>query len=236
LLFGFEKEDLREQLDRIESKLDLGFEGLESQIANCVMAIMGALASESKEGPRLFTIEPLDGNWRRLTTKPYRLRLWCEAEGCQHPVLEEGKGLYEFEATRDWVKRIAPWANRAARLLRIAAAVAGPAANLFFGRHTVEESKMKDYLDIMKEGTKELLKGELEIHEPMRQREGLLTEPERSGVLALHRFLREHDPNHERLGLKRIPTYTGDYLWLCEKHHVQAQPKIPEKIEFGSAR
>jgi hypothetical protein len=31
--------------------------------------------------------------------------------------------------------------------------------------------------------------------------------------------------------LKRIPTYTGDYLWLCEKHYELSQPKIPNKIE-----
>jgi Leucine-rich repeat (LRR) protein len=31
--------------------------------------------------------------------------------------------------------------------------------------------------------------------------------------------------------LKRIPTYTGDYLWLCEKHYELSQSKIPDKIE-----
>jgi hypothetical protein len=31
--------------------------------------------------------------------------------------------------------------------------------------------------------------------------------------------------------LKRIPTYTGDYLWLCEKHYEPSQPKIPDRIE-----
>jgi hypothetical protein len=31
--------------------------------------------------------------------------------------------------------------------------------------------------------------------------------------------------------LKRIPTYTGDYLWLCEKHYEQSQSKIPDRIE-----
>jgi hypothetical protein len=35
----------------------------------------------------------------------------------------------------------------------------------------------------------------------------------------------------EKLGLKRIPTYTGYYLWLCQKHYELSQPKIPDKIE-----
>jgi len=50
-------------------------------------------------------------------------------------------------------------------------------------------------------------------------------------VLALHALLREKDPNQERLGLRRVPTYTGDYLWLCQTHYEQSQPKIPDKIE-----
>ncbi len=39
------------------------------------------------------------------------------------------------------------------------------------------------------------------------------------------------DPNHERLGLTRIPTYTGDYLWLCQEHYQASLSKIPDKIE-----
>ena len=34
-----------------------------------------------------------------------------------------------------------------------------------------------------------------------------------------------------RLGLTRVPTYTGDYRWLCRTHYEQSQPKIPDKIE-----
>ena len=88
---------------------------------------------------------------------------------------------------------------------------------------------MKDHLDLMK-GIAGVV-SDLKHADPIRGRRGLLTEPERSGVLALHSFLRDKDPNHERLGLKRIPTYTGDFLWLCETHYDQAQSKIPDKIE-----
>jgi internalin A len=82
----------------------------------------------------------------------------------------------------------------------------------------------------MKAATRKLLEGDLEIHDPGRLGDGLLSEPERSGVLALHSLLRENDPNHERLGLIRVPTYTGDYLWLCPRHYEIFQPPIPDKI------
>jgi hypothetical protein len=234
LLFGFEEEDSREQLVRIETKLDRGFDevrrelkGLESRLANYVMTILQAIASESKDGPRLFNIMPTKGNWH---AEWFRLHLWCEAEGCSHPVLEEGKGAYELKDTKEWIKKIAPYANFVAGLLKTLLPMVTPAVNSFWGAKTIESLGLKDELDLMKEGTGKLLKDiKISVHSRLRQH--LLSEAERSGVLALHAFLREVDPHHEKLGLKRIPTYTGDFLWLCEKHYDLSQPKIPDKIE-----
>ena len=228
LLFSFEEVDFRQQLVRMETKLDLGFaemqksvEGLESRIANSVMAIMQAMANEAKNGPRLFNIEPVDGNWKRWVAKRYRLHLWCEAEGCQHPILEEGKGVYEFKATREWVRRVTPYANFIAGMLKTVLPVAAPAANVFFGEGTIDQLGLQNHLDLMKEATGKLPGGALERDDPSRLHQGILTEAERSGVLALHTLLRDLDPHHERLGLKRVPTYTGDFLWLCETHFEQ---------------
>ena len=237
LLYGFEEEDSREQLVRIETKLDLGFagmqreiEGLESRLANYVMTIMQAIASESKEGPRLFTIEPVDGNWQKLFTERYRLHLWCEAEGCQHPILEEGKGVYEFKTSQEWIKQFAPYANFIAGVLRTLLPMAASAVDVCFGQNAINLNSIKDHLDLMKEATGKLLQGKLKTYGSPGLRQGVLSADERSGILALHDLLRDLDPHHERLGLKRVPTYTGDYLWLCEKHYEESQPKIPEKI------
>ncbi|MBI3913387.1 MAG: hypothetical protein HY327_04270 [Chloroflexi bacterium] len=49
-------------------------------------------------------------------------------------------------------------------------------------------------------------------------------------TIVLHALLRELDPHHEKLGLHRVPTYTGDFLWLCDKHFEASQPKIPDRI------
>ena len=107
---------------------------------------------------------------------------------------------------------------------------ARPFVRWWWNGDCVEEGEILRELDVMKEATGQLLKGELEVSGASRVHEGLLTESERSGVLALHGLLREKDPNHEHLGLKRLPTYTGDYLWLCDTHYQLMQPKIPEKI------
>ena len=238
MLYGFVVEDSREQLARIETEIKRGFtevkeefKGLDSRIANYVMTILQAIASESKEGPRLFTIEPVDGNWHRLFDKRYKLHLWCENEGCPHPVTEKDKGVYEFDATRNWLIRVAPYANLVAGILKTMLPMVAPAINVYFGPKTVDILGIKDRLDLMKEATGKLLEEELKISDRSRIRQGVISERERSGVLALHALLHKLDPNHENLGLKRVPTYTGDFLWLCDKHYKQMQPKIPDKIE-----
>jgi hypothetical protein len=58
LLYGFEERDSIEQMGQIPSMLKEGFRGLESLLASSVLSIMQAIASESKDGPRLFTIAP----------------------------------------------------------------------------------------------------------------------------------------------------------------------------------
>ena len=108
--------------------------------------------------------------------------------------------------------------------------IAAPAADVIFGAGTIDKVGIKAHLDLIKEATGKLLKGDLEIHSRGPRGDGLLSEPERSGILALHSILRQKDPNHERLGLIRVPTYTGDYLWLCPRHYEIFQPPIPDKI------
>lgn len=242
LLFGFEEEDSRMQLSRIESKLDLGFadvkqdiSGLESRLANYVMVIMRAMANEAREGPRLFTIEPVSG-WKlslnQLFTTRYRVTLWCEADGCHHPLSggEADVGVYYFDPPKGWLRTIAPYANFITSLLKTLLPVVAPAVNVFFGAKAMDESGWKDRLDLAKEGTDKLLKN-FPAMEESAIRSNVLTEVERSGVLALHAFLRDRDPHHSHLGLRRYPTFTGDYLWLCPKHYESIQPRIPEKIE-----
>lgn len=236
LLFGFQDEEPREQLARIEDKLVLGFDvmlnefaGLESRLANYVMAIMRAMANEAKEGPRLFDIRPAGGSWLRPFKERYRLRLWCEAENCQHPVLEEGKGSYEFEATREWVTRVAPYASFVAGVLKTLVPMIAPAVDIRFGKDTIKNLGVEEHLNLMKEITGVVAEG-VKVADAGQVRREMLSEGERSGLLALHSLLRTLDPHQARLGLQRISTYTGDFLWLCRTHYELSQPRIPETI------
>jgi len=87
----------------------------------------------------------------------------------------------------------------------------------------------KDYLDLGK-AIIDKLPAEIKASDRGMGSGHMLSEPERSGILALHRFLNEVDPTQAKLGLHRVATYTGDYRWLCKHHYDAWQPNIPDVI------
>lgn len=228
LLSGLELPPVDVQLREINERLA----GLDSRIAHYFMSLMNAIADEAKNGPRLFTFTGADAKWslQQPFSRPMKLHLWCEAEGCQHPVGEEGKGVYEIKQTREWVTKIAPYAKFVLSVLKTVAPMANPAINSFFGPKTNEKWGIKDQLDLAKAITDKLPKEIMDSDRDALQRD-MLSRPERSGILAFHALLRELDPSQAKLGLHRIPTYTGDYRWLCKKHYDAWQPNIPDEIQ-----
>ena len=227
LLSGLEPNPVEVQLQEINEKLA----GMDSRIANYFMATLRAIADEGKSGPRLFTLRGADAGFspKQLFTRPLRLQLWCEAEGCQHPVIAEGKGKYPIDEPRKWVMKIAPYANFALSVLSTVVPMAGPAINTFFGPKTTEAWGIKEQLDLAKAIINELPPEIMETDRSALPRD-VLNEPERSGILALHNLLREVDPTQAKLGLYRATTYTGDYRWLCKHHYDAWQPNIPDVI------
>lgn len=230
MLFGFEDQDLSKQLQDIQRRLD----GLDSRIANYIMALMHAIADEGKQGPRLFTVEPVDKSRRldprKIFSTRLRLQLWCEAEGCQHPVFDEGRGVYDFSKPREWFRKAVPYANFVLGLLKTALPVAAPSVDVFFGKDTIKNWSYSAHLDLAK-AIVSVLTGEIEAPRRPDLRTDILSETERSGLLSLHALLRDLDPSQERLGLIRVATYTGDYRWLCRRHYEAWEPRIPDKIE-----
>ena len=236
-MHGFEREEASQQLDRIEEmvaclrpELRQGFAEIKSQQADLFMKMLRAMANEAKEGPRFFTLEPSEGNWRRPLSQKYRLHLWCEAEDCQHPVVENGKGRYEFTDSRQWVKTVAPYANRIARVLKAIVPLAGPALNEFFGPNTTTTLGLKDRLDLMKEGTDKTLR-EMHISDHSMGKEGDLRMQNAPASWHCMVCCGNWTPHHARVGLTRVATYTGEYRWLCRRHYEETLSKIPDRIE-----
>lgn len=227
LLFGFEDTRIEKQLQAIENRLV----GWESRIANYFMALMNAISDEAKNGPRLFTFRMRDTGFslKPLVSRPLELQLWCEAEGCQHPVIEPGKGVYPIDYPQEWVMKVAPYANFALKVLSTVAPIAAPAINTFFGPKTTETWGIADQLSLASAIVGKL-PAKIEASDRGMHPGQMLSEPERSGILALHRFINEVDPTQAKLGLHRVATYTGDYRWLCKHHYDAWQPNIPDVI------
>jgi internalin A len=228
LLHGFEDTRLEKQLQAIEDRLM----GWESRIANYFMALMNAIADEAKNGPRLFTFRPRQAGFslKPLVARPLELQLWCEAEGCQHPVIESGLGVYPADMPREWFAQVAPYANFALKVLATVAPIAGPAINAFFGRDMTKTLDIDRQLDLANAIIGKL-PAEIKASDRGLAAGQMLSEPERSGILALHQFLAKVDPTQSRMGLHRVPTYTGDYRWLCTHHYKAWQPNIPDVIQ-----
>jgi GTPase SAR1 family protein len=235
LLFGFEERDMSVQLREIQEQLAQAREqiaGLNSRIAHYFWAIMHAIADEAKHGPRLFTFRSRDAGLSpaQLFSRSISLQLWCEAEGCQHPVIAKDKGFYDIQQPREWVIKIAPYANFVLDVLKTVAPIATPAINVAFGSKTTEKWGIADQLSLAAAILGKLPDEIKTPDRPLLQR-GLVSEPERSGILALHRLLNELDPTQAKLGLHRVATYTGDYRWLCDYHYQAWQSKIPDVIQ-----
>ncbi|MDI6768214.1 MAG: COR domain-containing protein [Anaerolineales bacterium] len=226
LLMGFEDRPVDVQLREINQRLT----GLDSRIANYFMATMHAIADEAKHGPRLFTFRSRDAGLspKQFFARPLELQLWCEHEGRPHPVIESGKGVYKIDQPHKWVTQIAPYANFVLDVLKTFAPMAAPAISIFKDPKIIE--KWKDEIDLTKAIIGKLPDEIKTPDRPMLQR-GLVSEPERSGILALHRLLHEIDPTQDRIGLHRVATYTGDYRWLCDHHYAAWQPNIPDTIK-----
>ena len=228
LLFGFEDTKIEKQLQAIDDRLF----GWESRIANYFMALMHAIADEAKSGSRLFTFRSRYTGLspKQLFSRPLEIQLWCEAEGCQHPVVESGKGVYPIDMPREWLVQIAPYANFALKVLATVAPIAEPAINTFFGPKTTETWGIADQLSLASAIVGEL-PAKIEIPDRGMSPGKMLNEQECSGLLALHRFLDKVDPTQNRIGLHRVSTYTGDYRWLCTYHYDAWQPNIPDVIQ-----
>ena len=213
-------EDIKNQIEQLKQK----FASFQSQSQFQFEALMKAIATETKYGPGLFTIEAKNSRWfeKSLETIPLQLKIWCEAENEQHPVYElyPDKGTYDFERPKEWVQKVMPYAKFVGNVIKCLVPIIGSSIDMLMGEDVLKnELKIKPHLDFIKDVTNPLLSGELQS---TGYKGDLDSHPDshRKGLMLLHALLKEVDPNHQNLGLNRIPTQTrqGKYIWVCDQH------------------
>jgi Leucine-rich repeat (LRR) protein len=203
-------------------QLDASDKRLLSRVDDAFTGLMQALTDEAKEGPRLFSLVPVDRtvfNPKQWTSAKFRLTLWCEHSRLPLPNLNgkgSKKGVYELELTREWFKKAAPFLKVLTGTLSLVLPIASSAVKLALddtAYKAIEEELDfgKDCINASLEGSEKIggwLGGSdapsLEHGEAIRAQGGMLRE--------LQALLKAKDPGFG--GLVRVQNKRQEFLWV----------------------
>jgi GTPase SAR1 family protein len=237
LLVGFEPPgmDFHEQLEETlrlleEAKTERSAyaSACTSQVAEISRRILKALATETQECPRLFSLLPVKGKKTDIGKETYILTLWCEHPGKEHPVCKigsDGEGEYKIKQAKEWLVKIAPYASLIARTLKTVVPIGGAVVKAAADETLLKEISGK--LDLMEKTVSTLLEGDLEAGRKFDEPNRLVSRAEGEGLRQLQSVLNELDKSRKWGGLRRVPTQTGDYLWVCKEHYREYDPGLP---------
>jgi len=215
------RKQLVQQRGRFD-KLDIGVRRILSKVDDGFTGLMQAFTDEAKEGPRLFSLVPVDRkffNPKQWASAKFRLTLWCEHSRLPLPSLngkDSKKGVYDIELTREWFKKSAPFLKVLTGMLSLVLPVASSGIKLALddtAYKAIEEQLDfgKDVIDASLEGSEKIgdwLGGKdvasLEHGEAVRAQGATLRE--------LHVLLKAKDPGFG--GLVRVMNKRQEFLWV----------------------
>ncbi len=192
-----------------------------SKVDDAFMGIMRALTDEAKDGPRLFSLEPVSPSFfdkPKWISEKFRLSLWCEHSRLPLWALDtdKKKGVYTLEVPRNWFMQAAPFLKVLGTTLSLALPVASAATKVLLNEKTFNEIGKK--LELGQKGIESLVKGGAEIGEWLTEDDGGGTESERvtradGAVLRqLHSWLNDKDSSFG--GLVRVQNKRQEFVWV----------------------
>jgi C-terminal of Roc, COR, domain/Ras of Complex, Roc, domain of DAPkinase/Leucine rich repeat len=232
------------QLDRGQQQIlkavDNGFDSLTVQLRTILSqadeqykALLTTLTDPAKDGPRLFSFEPVDpGFWDKPNwiAQKFRLTLWCEHSRLPLTALnpkDDPSGVYEIELTREWLKRASPILRIISGTLKLALPIAIPGTQL--ATNDTEYKAISEQLTFGVKSAESFLQGSEKLGEWLVDQD--LTELDqtaehtRSTIRAqgsvlreLHALLKEKDPAHGFGGLERVQNKRREFLWVHPKY------------------
>lgn len=213
----FRLEDLRSQ----NLMLDQNLRRIMSQVDDAFRGLMRALTDEAKEGPRLFSLQPVERsalNPKGWTKKKFHVTLWCEHTRLPLSLLNKNddEGVYEFDVTREWFAQAAPFLKVLAGTLSLVLPVAASATKLALDE--VAYKTLENQLDFSKECAEAMLGVTEKTAEWLAEKGG--PEAERAGVIeaqggVLREFqawLKKEDPKFG--DLRRVLNKRQEFLWV----------------------
>jgi internalin A len=200
-----------------------------ADIANAVRRIHQVVSVEVTDCPRLFTLEarhPDLADRARPYLNHYRLTLWCEHPGCEHPW---DPASYDLDPPKEWLARIAPYARLVFKTLQVIVPVA--AAIDIAALPTVQQGDTQARLAVMQAVIAGLPSATPASALPVPADEdsgpGKLTPPEGQALRAVRQIVFESDPLHSFGDMRRVQSPAGDLLWVCPVHHKDYDPGLP---------
>ena len=207
--------------------LSVQLKTLMSQADEQYQALLTTLTDPAKDGPRLFSIEPVDRrkfNPKTWTTTKFRITLWCEHKRVPLPILngeEDTRGVYEIELNRDWVKRASPLLRIMSITLKLALPIAIPGTKL--ATDDAEYKSIAEQLEFGIKSADSFLKGGEKVGDWLVEGEAMDVERaiddtraviRAQGALLreLHALLKAKDPGFG--GLERVQNKRRQFLWV----------------------
>lgn len=220
-------DSLMKEFAQVKDKLDVVNDNTRrilSQVDKQYADLIQLFTDEAKEGPRLFSLFPLDGsklnpkNWIR---HQFRLVLWCEHSRLPLPVLNNGdmkKGVYDFELDKEWFKKTAPYLKLVTGTLSLVLPVASSALSVANDAATkalqAQIGLGKDVFDAMIVEVLALNELSSVINSADIER-GVGSRAENATLRELHTLLKAKDPGFG--GLIRVLNKRNEFLWVHEK-------------------
>jgi len=195
-----------------------------SQVDKQYADLIQLFTDEAKEGPRLFSLFPLDGNkfnpknWIR---HQFRLVLWCEHSRLPLPVLNNGdvkKGVYDLEFDQEWFKRAVPFLKFMTGTLSLVLPVAS--STLKVANDSLTKT-LQDQLSLSKNvidaiaGEGKALGDVIGAADSTNLERGVGSRAESATLRELHALLKAKDPGFG--GLVRVLNKRNEFLWVHEK-------------------
>jgi internalin A len=200
--------------------------GQAAQIADTVRRVHQIVGAEITDCPRLFTLARAhpSGVKRALVHQDhYRLTLWCEHPGYEHPW---EPATYNLDPPKEWLTQIAPYAGLVFRTLQLIVPLAGAVA--IAALPTAQQDGAQSHLEVMR-----AIVADLPTTQETRTKAGLagptgqLSAAEGAALRVIRAIIFEHDQLRAFGGLRRVQAPAGDLLWVCENHYPDYDPGLP---------
>nr|VFJ89316.1 MAG: C-terminal of Roc, COR, domain [Candidatus Kentron sp. H]VFJ91138.1 MAG: C-terminal of Roc, COR, domain [Candidatus Kentron sp. H]VFJ97453.1 MAG: C-terminal of Roc, COR, domain [Candidatus Kentron sp. H] len=210
------------------AQLDANDRQLLSRVDDAYDGLMHALTDEAKDGPRLFSLEPVDRRRfdpRGWIKEKFRFTLWCEHSRLPLPVLygDDTKGVCIIELERAWVRKVAPFLKVVSGTLRLALPVAALGLELTpeDGAYEAIQAQLdssQDIMDALKDPGFDDRKvdGGLGGDAPAPERSDAAAPTLAHGAILreLHAILKKQNPGCRFGGLVRVRNKRNEFLWV----------------------